>query len=141
VTAGFVGASISATMQPNGTWTLNRKLTYHSDVTDRTYVVPRGFNTDFASVPRLPVAYMLTANTAHAPAVLHDWLYRTGTEPRTVCDAIFREAMQITGVPSWRSWLMWAGVRAGGRRHHVDTTSKPANVAAPDASAKDPPGD
>lgn len=135
--AGFIGPDISASRQSDGTWTLNRRLRYFSAVTGKRYTVPGDFNTDFASVPRLPVAYMLTANTAHQAAVLHDWLYRTGAEPRTTCDAIFYEAMVATGVPKWRAWLMWAGVRAGGRRHHVDTTAKPANVAPPDASATD----
>ena len=126
---------MSATLQANETWTLNRALRYHSDVTNKTYKVPRDFNTDLASTPRLPFVYFAAGGTAHAAAVVHDFLYRTGAEPRTVCDAIFREAMALTGVPAWRRWLMWAGVRLGGRRHHVDTTAKPENVAPPDAPA------
>lgn len=135
MTAGFIGADISASRQADGTWTLNRALRYHSDVTNKTYTVPRHFNTDFASVPRLPVAYYLAGNTAHQAAVVHDWLYRTGAEPRTVCDAIFREAMAATGISAWRRWLMWAGVRIGGRRAHVQTAPEPANVAPADESA------
>ncbi len=131
---GFIGPDISASRQTDGTWTLNRKLVYKSAVTGRTYTVPRGFNTDFASVPRLPVAYVLTGNTAHQAAALHDYLYRTGAEDRTTCDAIFREAMAATGIPGWRAWMMWVGVRLGGRRHHVQTTK--AVVPAADESAK-----
>lgn len=136
MTAQFIGADISAARQPDGTWTLNRKLVYHSDVTGKTYTIPRGFNTDFASTPRLPVVYLLTGNTAHQAAVIHDYLYRTGFEDRATSDAIFREAMGVSGVPAWRKWLMWAGVRVGGAQAHIGTTDKASKVAAPGDSAK-----
>jgi hypothetical protein len=126
---------MNARYEPNGTWTLRRDLVYASIVTGKVYRVPSGFNSDLASVPRLPIVYLMVANTATEPAVLHDYLYRTGVEDRTTCDAIFREAMEATGVPAWRRNLMWLGVRVGGRRHHVSTTSNPANVAPPSAPA------
>lgn len=134
MTAGFVGPSISATMQADGTWTLNRKLVYHSDVTDKTYIVPRGFNTDYASTPRWPIVYWATGNTAHREATLHDFLYRSGIEKRTTCDAIFREAMKVTGVPAWRRTAMWLGVRLFGAPFHKHT-GLPENVAPADAPA------
>jgi hypothetical protein len=131
-------------LMPDGSWTLRRDLVYASVVAKTVYRVPKGFNTDFASVPRLPFVYLATGNTAHAPAVVHDFLYRTGAAERTLADAVFREAMQVTNVPAWRSWVMWAGVRVAGRKHHVSTTPKPENVAAPGAqasTASEPPGD
>jgi hypothetical protein len=30
---------------------------------------------------------------------------------------VLREASAVTGVPAWRRWLMWAGVRLGGGSH------------------------
>lgn len=122
-------------LERDDTRTLLAPVQYESKLTGKTYTVPAGFNTDFASVPRVPVAFLLTGGTADRPAIVHDFLYRTGAEDRKTCDAIFAEAMEATGVAAWRRGLMWAGVRVGGRAHHVDT----GKAAVPhDAPAKEP---
>ncbi len=71
--------------------------------------VPEGFETDFASVPRLPLAYLLTGDTAHAAAVVHDYL--VDTHPWRRAAEVFREAMVAEGVPAWRRWFMYWAVR------------------------------
>jgi hypothetical protein len=103
-----------ATDQDDGRWVLVAALIYQSDVAGCTFVVPAGFETDLASVPRLPLVYLLTGNTSAAAAVVHDWLYSSHQVSRKMADAVLREASQATGVPGWRRWLMWAGVRLGG---------------------------
>lgn len=97
-----------------GTWQLLAPLVYVSRVADRVFTIPEGFVTDLASVPRIPLAFWLTGGIGHAAAVVHDWLYTSHAVPRTVADAVFREALTVLGVPSWRTWLMWTGVRVGG---------------------------
>lgn len=84
-----------------------------------TVEVPEGFETDFASVPRLPLAYLLAGNTAHRAAVLHDFLYaiRAGRE---YADAVFAAAMKAEKVPAWRRWLMRAGVAIGGASRYAE---------------------
>jgi uncharacterized caspase-like protein len=96
-----------------GTWRLLTLFAYKSDVADTVFVVPAGFVTDFASVPRIPVAFLLTGDCAQEAAVIHDWLYTSHEVGRPMADAVFREAVSL-GNPGWRAWLMWAGVRAGG---------------------------
>jgi hypothetical protein len=107
-----------ATNSGRGTWRLTAPLVYQSDVAKQTFVVPDGFETDFASVPRTPVAFLLTADSAHEASALHDFLY---TQPhpvaRDVADAVLKEASEVSGVPAWRAFLMWAGVRLGGASH------------------------
>lgn len=76
--------------------------------------VPAGFITDFASTPRVPLAYWLTGGTAVAPAIIHDWLYQTHHVTRRRADAIFYEAMRSEQMPRWRSGVMWLAVRLGG---------------------------
>ena len=76
--------------------------------------VPAGFDTDLASVPRLPAAWLIAGGTANAAAVVHDWLYRRGKFDRATCDAVFAEAMAASGISLWRRALMWAAVRLGG---------------------------
>jgi hypothetical protein len=99
-----------------GSWQLQRRLTYRSAIAGRTFAVPRGFVTDLASVPRVPVAFLFAGDCAHAAAVVHDWLYTVHPDgmTRADCDAVFREAAAVCGEPAWRCWLMWLGVRAGG---------------------------
>lgn len=81
----------------------------------RRFEVPAGFVTDLDSVPRLPVVYLLLKGRARAAAVLHDWLYYDGLVGRAEADTFFFKAMAATGVGWWRRWLIWAGVRLGGR--------------------------
>lgn len=95
-------------------WRVLSPLIYSSDVARRVFIVPEGFETDLASVPRLPLMFLLTGDTAHAAAVLHDFLYSSREVDRASADAVFREAAINSGEPAWRTWLMWAGVRLGG---------------------------
>jgi hypothetical protein len=74
--------------------------------------IPAGFDTDFASVPRVPIIFWLTGDTSRKAAVVHDWLYRTQTVSRHVADAVLFEASD--NEPLWRRVVMWAGVRAFG---------------------------
>lgn len=95
-------------------WQLESALMYASDLVDEVIVVPHGFITDFASVPRLPLAYLVAGGKASAPAVVHDWMYSTRDFERDVADAIFREAIRVAGHSAFTAWIMWAGVRVGG---------------------------
>ena len=98
-----------------GTWTLELPLVFVSQIAG-ILVVPGGFETDFASVPRLVLAYGLVGNTAHAAAVVHDYIYRTPgvSLTRAEADGVMLEAMEATGIPWWRRQLIYTGVRMGG---------------------------
>jgi hypothetical protein len=107
-----------------GEWRLTAPLLYKSDLTGDVYIVPVGFATDFASVPRLPIAFLLCGGTANRPACLHDALYtpdpKTGKHmvpDRATADAILKEAALSEGVPAWRAWALFVGVRLGGASH------------------------
>lgn len=123
-------------------WMTCGEFRYYSAVLDRVIVVPDRFVTDFASVPRLPVVYLATGGVAVRASVLHDYLYRSHTATRAEADAVFLEAMKLTGIPWWRRNLMWLGVRAfGGKPYAVErnpATSGVGNVAANDINI-DPP--
>jgi hypothetical protein len=95
-------------------WTVLQPLIYDSDVACKVFIVPEGFVTDFASVPRLPLAFLLTGDSAHAAATLHDFLYSRGVVDRQTADAVFKEAAQVSGEPGWKATLMHWGVRTGG---------------------------
>lgn len=103
-------------------WQLRHEFRFTSAVLGARLLVPIGFETDFASVPRFPpLAYALAGGWGNGPAVLHDFLYRVPLAPRATADAVFLEALTTDGaavgqpaVPTWRARLMFAGVRVGG---------------------------
>ncbi|WP_223191240.1 DUF1353 domain-containing protein [Paraburkholderia panacisoli] len=103
-----------STNSGRGTWRLLSPLVYHSDIAGMTFTVPAGFETDFASVPRVILAFVMVGDTAHEASALHDWLYTAHLVSRAMADAVLREAACASGVPAWRVWLLWAGVRIGG---------------------------
>jgi len=92
-------------------WQLLAALVFSVD--GETRAVPAQFVTDFASVPRLPMMFLLAGDTAHRAATVHDYLYSM-REHRALADDIFRAAMAAEHVPAWRRWLMHQGVRLGG---------------------------
>lgn len=98
-------------------WRLYAPLVYASDILG-SLTVPAGFETDYASVPRIPFAYWLTGDTAHASAVVHDYLCREWYENARItwglAATVFGEAMKAEGVPAWRRWMMVQAVRLAG---------------------------
>lgn len=80
--------------------------------------VPRGFETDLASVPKwLGSIYPRHGRYTYA-AVLHDYLYKTKMCKRARADYIFREAMRSCNVRLHTRWLFWLFVRAFGWRFY-----------------------
>jgi hypothetical protein len=97
------------------TWALVDDLVYRGSW--ERFVVPAGFRTDFASVPRV-VTWLFPRFGAYTlAAILHDWLVseglRSGAVTSRQADGIFRRVMRESGVPVLRRWMMWAGVRWG----------------------------
>lgn len=96
-------------------WCLDAPLVYESDILGRIEV-PKGFYTDLASVPRVPIAFMLFGGRAHREAVIHDYLYRIDACPvctRKQADDTFFEAMEVREKGWFVRYAMWAGVRLG----------------------------
>lgn len=95
-------------------WELVYPLGYESDLYHKPILVQEGFVTDFASIPRIPVVYLLMNDIGQPAAVVHDYLYRFHPVSRAKADAIFDEALQVLGVSWWRRKLMWTAVRIAG---------------------------
>jgi hypothetical protein len=95
------------------------------DVTDVELIkVPEGFETDLASVPRLPIVYMMVGNTGHKAAVLHDWLYATNYYPRHKCDLLFYHGLRESGIGYINAKAMYLGVRLGGAKPYSEYTKR-----------------
>ncbi len=111
----FETQHVTVRREDDTTWTVVEPLVYRGR--SQTFVVPRGFDTDFASVPRVVVWLIPRFGRYTLPAILHDWLVSEGLRQRLVtprdADGIFRRSMRELGVPVVRRWLMWTGVRWG----------------------------
>lgn len=111
----FATGTVTVRSLDADTWELVDELVYQGRW--QVFVVPKGFETDFATVPRL-VTWLVPRFGAYTrAAVLHDWLCTAGIESGAVtsreADGIFRRVLRESGVPVLRRWLMWAGVRWG----------------------------
>lgn len=76
--------------------------------------VEEGFDTDYASVPRLFWAIYPPDGAYTEGAVVHDYLYWYQPCTRAEADTVFLEAMEALGIPWLRRRLIYASVRAGG---------------------------
>ena len=96
-------------------WIIQSSLVYESDLVG-VVRVPEGFETDLASVPRIPIIYAMWGARAHREAVLHDYLFRSNSIPRTtfaVANDVLLEAMKSTGKPWYIRYPMYWGVCIG----------------------------
>ena len=77
--------------------------------------IPEGFETDFASIPRILWPLFPPDGPWLEASIVHDYCYR---EPvpfsRFFADALFRELMARYGVPRWRRVLFYYAVRLCG---------------------------
>jgi len=90
----------------------------------RLIVVPAGYLSDLASVPRLARRLVdAQSPTTRRPAVVHDFLYTDQTHRFTKreADRIFYDALLDEGTPRPLAWLMWKAVSLGGRGNWGNT--------------------
>ena len=68
---------------------------YYSQRLDHTVWMPPGFVLDFASIPRMPLAFLVMGNTMHWEAAIHDLFYRWPLIGRVESDLVFFEAGKV----------------------------------------------
>lgn len=100
-------------------WIVTKPFTYPSG--EYTVVVPFGFRTDFASIPRVLWNILPPTGTYGKAAVLHDFMYQTGKWmidgvpcTRSSADSVLRAGMDDCGVGGLTRWMIYTGVRVGG---------------------------
>ena len=97
-------------------WIIDSPLIYISGILGKI-TVPLGFQTDFASVPRVPLFYTLFGDRAHRESVIHDALYRIdfpGNVSYNTANRVFLEAMECREKGFFVRYAMYAGVCIGG---------------------------
>lgn len=94
---------------------------------DVTLTVPKGFITDFASVPRVFWNIFPPFGEYTEAAVAHDYLYRHGGVipgwvklTKDECDEVFLKGMESLGVGTVTRHIMWTAVAAFGKGSFKD---------------------
>ncbi len=101
---------------------LFRPFTFHLDskYSHRMIKVPRGFITDFASIPKQLWSILPPYGKPTKAAVLHDYLYKYHgfvsndqfiSYTRKEADQIFLKAMEVLGVDAVKRGIMYNAVR------------------------------
>lgn len=86
---------------------------FQSDVAGEVISVPVGFITDFASIPS--IVSWIFGDIGHRASLPHDLEYsKKGRLTRELADKVLYEACVFSGIPEWKSKLIYAGVRLGG---------------------------
>lgn len=91
-------------------------VSYYCKLTDTLYTIPRGFNTDFASVPEFMQWLLKPDGQYKYESCLHDYIYLTRSVKvtRKQADDIFKEAMSIGIVDKWKEVALYIAVRLFG---------------------------
>ena len=99
----------------------NRPLVYYSSLLKRKGLdpflrAPGGFNTDLASVPRVPFVFSFWGGRAHREAVIHDFSFCKDSKPNlsfSLANRVLLEAMKCRGKPMRIRYPMYWGVCLG----------------------------
>lgn len=77
------------------------------------YSIPKNFETDLATIPRIVWPIMAPAHSSLIrPAIVHDWFYRkTCIFDRHDSDLIFYHMLRNDGVSAFRASVMYYAVR------------------------------
>lgn len=101
-----------------GTWELCHD--YGVPCYGATLVVPAGFLTDLASVPKPFRGIIDKTSLGGASVIAHDFLYQHGGRTdgvdltRRQVDALFDTLMHLERIPAWRRTVAWLAVRVAG---------------------------
>lgn len=92
-------------------------------VEGETYVIPKNFKTDLASIPRIFWSFIPPQYSAFvAPAILHDYLYHClNYGDRKLADELFYSALVSQGVSKFTAMTFYIAVRVFGESdYHSD---------------------
>lgn len=85
------------------------------------YVIPKGFETDLASIPRILWPIFAPQYSGFvAPSILHDYLYRCNNNiDRKFADEVLYSALITENVSPFTASKFYLGVRLFGERHYT----------------------
>ena len=114
---------------------------YRADWDDRAFYIPRGFESDGASVPRFfwRLVFPKTDSNAATAGICHDWIYREQPADwtRKEADKLFQSFLVMFGISVWRSVLAYIALRLfGWRAWNENASVKATREAAEELKAE-----
>jgi hypothetical protein len=116
----------------DGNWRVTHAFTVKAiedSGTEHVITVPVGFETDLASVPRLPLIYMALGGKGPKSSVVHDWLYAQQAG-KWFADDVFRALLRIEETDEIAE-QMYAGVVVGGHHAYAMYGPNPPTIGGP----------
>lgn len=110
-----IPAPVLSPFADQGHWVLLRPLTHRIGETGQAVLVPSGFVTDFASIPRALWQVLPPHGRYSRAAILHDYLYWDQRCTREQADRIMLIAMGDSRVKPGMRRTIFRGVRLGGK--------------------------
>ncbi len=92
---------------------------YVVEARDKHIIVPSGFITDFASIPRWLWSIIAPHGKYSDSTAVHDFLYSTAVFERKLCDQIFYDLSIAGTLSKTESALMYSGIRMFGAGHYA----------------------
>ncbi|UCG89169.1 MAG: DUF1353 domain-containing protein [Gemmatimonadota bacterium] len=109
----FTDALVVTPLADGKTWIVLRDFGYDvgAEGSEDRIDVAIGFQTDFASIPRVFWAVLPRWGRYGNAAVIHDWLYWCQDRSRREADRIFLEGMGVLSVGYFTRWVIYLAVR------------------------------
>lgn len=94
-------------------WKLHEEFEFYLKEDKNTIIkVPKGYVTDFASVPKVLRILAKDFELFNKAAILHDFLYEGKLDyTREECDLIYKDAMQVFGMSERRAHIFYLCVK------------------------------
>lgn len=101
----------------NNVYRVFREFDYHVGSLDSGFkiTIESGFETDFASIPRILWGVLPPNGRYTKAAVIHDWMYKNAYLTKVEADSIFYEAMLVLGVNKLTAKIMYNAVKLFGK--------------------------
>ena len=80
----------------------------------QTHIIPQGFSSDLASIPRFLWFLIAPHELGIDSALIHDFMYRNHIGSRELADRMFLWNMELSGVRKWKRNVAYRAVRAFG---------------------------
>lgn len=79
----------------------------------KTVTIPKGFYTNFASVPVIFRNFIPNVSLNNDVTLWHDYMYWNVNHPvsRSEADRVLKDASRLKGIPTFKAYLMWVAVR------------------------------
>lgn len=99
-------------------WFVKEEFEYHvgSYPSEEIITVPKYFETDLASIPRMFWSILPPQGQYGKAAVVHDYCYRTACYNKKRSDEIFLEGMEVLNVPKWQRTVIYYAVKWFGHK-------------------------